>query len=259
MEPQTPTTAQAPVEPNAPTPAAPTPSPTPLVEKVPSVWQGAFALLKNSKAVIRVNLWTVVPLALLNIAASGVGNAKNENPSSVYLVLLLISIIASVILSVALALALLASIDNKKMSIGEALSKSFGYCVNYFLLTVVMIVLLTVSLLALIVPFFFVLPRVLLAEYYLIDKNMGPIESLKASWNDSKGHVGKVYGIIGVNILFVLIMLTIIGIPIAIYFILMYSAALPILYRWILRNQAAAGPVTQQGPVNPAASGPVVQ
>ncbi len=85
----------------------------------------------------------------------------------------------------------------------------------------------------LIIPFFIVAPRIFLAALYLIDKNMGPVESIKASWNDTRGHLGKIYGIFGVLILMALPIFTLIGIPVSLYLFFMYQASSAILYLYI--------------------------
>lgn len=93
-----------------------------------------------------------------------------------------------------------------------------------------------------IIPVFFIAPRLVLAQYFIVDKNMGPVESIRASWNATKGNVGKVYGIFGATLVMSLLMLTIIGIPFALYFLLMYSAAYPLLYVWAMRRTEVVAP-----------------
>jgi hypothetical protein len=65
---------------------------------------------------------------------------------------------------------------------------------------------------------------------------MDILDSIRASWDKTNGHVGKVYGIVGVNILMALLVITIIGIPVAIYLLVAYSAAFAYLYRYIVRK-----------------------
>jgi uncharacterized membrane protein len=112
-----------------------------------------------------------------------------------------------------------------------------------------------------IIPVFFVLPRLALAYYFLIDKHMGVIEAYKASWHATKGNAGKVWGIIGATILMALLMITIIGIPFSIYFLIMYSAVFAVLYEFLGKTQptAPAAPAPAAVPAAPAAAPPVVQ
>ena len=92
--------------------------------------------------------------------------------------------------------------------------------------------ILVASFIALIVPFFFIAPRLVNVGYFILDKNMGVMDALKASWNTTDKNVGKVYGIVGAYIAYSLLFITIIGIPFAIYFIVMYSASTTVYYEY---------------------------
>jgi uncharacterized membrane protein len=104
--------------------------------------------------------------------------------------------------------------------------------VDGFILTVLVSALLILSIVALVVPFFFVAPRLLLAFYYLIDRELGPIDSVKQSWNDSKGHTMEIYGVVLLSIGFAILSIIIIGI----YFSFMYQAATALLYLYVAKK-----------------------
>jgi hypothetical protein len=65
--------------------------------------------------------------------------------------------------------------------------------------------------------------------FYVVDKGMGPIEAIKASWADSKGYSAKVWGAIAVSILFAVLCLLIVGI----YLLFMYQTVFALLYLYI--------------------------
>jgi uncharacterized membrane protein len=88
-----------------------------------------------------------------------------------------------------------------------------------------------------VIPAFFIIPRVYLSIYFVIDKEMGPIEAVKSSWEATRGHVGKIYGILGVNILIILPIITLIGIIATVYFGFMYFAASAVLYNYITTSK----------------------
>jgi uncharacterized membrane protein len=151
-------------------------------------------------------------------------------------------------------LAYLAAIRGEKPSFSQ-LAKSMKlmtylkFIVNYILVALIIVG----SVLALIIPVVFILPRVVFSLFLVADKNLGPIEALAQSWELSKGHNNKVWGIIGVYIAFVLLFITIIGIPFGIYFMFMYGAAFYLLYEFILRGSAntvnqAVSPVVPESP-----------
>jgi hypothetical protein len=133
----------------------------------------------------------------------------------------------------------IASARDKKVSLSEAMSAAKPFIVPMFAAIVLLYIILAISFILLIVPFFFVLPRLTLRPYFLVDRKLGPIDALKASWAETNGHAGKVWGIIGVNIVFGLLAVTIIGIPFSIYFVFMYSSATVLLYNYIKAHPTA--------------------
>ena len=194
-------------------------------------WPGAFGIYKTSRDAIRKNFWLLAAVWVVVFGAS-IGT------SSLRLGLLgsLLSAAVNITASVMMVRLMLAGVDGKQLSADDLFRadlpklalKMFGLQLLVGLVTVV-------SLLLFIVPFFFVVPRLSLAQYYLVDKDMGIGEAYWASWNNTKGNVGKVWGIIGLGLLIALIMLSIIGIPFGIYFAIMYSAAFAVLYRFICK------------------------
>ncbi len=225
------------------------------LESVPTTWPKAFGLFKYSKAAIGYNVWTIVILIVLSVLVNmiisslfttTVDNADlykslnvpvqagmSTEVQQTSLLGNILSFAVGIVLSVAIYKTMFAGIARAKMSALESF-KAIDPMVALKLagLNILVSIILFVSFIAFIVPFFFVLPRLMLSSLYVID-GMGVMEALKASWNDSKGNVGKVYGIIGANIVFVLIAFTIIGIPVTIYLVIAYSAAYPLLYKYI--------------------------
>lgn len=219
-------------------------SPDTLPNVPKGAWPGAFGLYKYSKAAIGFNVWTIVWLIVLQFAFGalistlfGPENPQKPEPEPVAN---LLSWLVGAVFGVATIATVFAGIARQKFSLGDAFGAvTLGLFGKYLLLSIVQAVILTLSLLLLIVPFFFVAPRLALAMYFLVDKNTGPLEAISLSWNATKGHVGKVYGIVGVFILFGLLCLTIIGIPFAVYFMVAYSAAIPLLYRFAEKETPA--------------------
>ena len=157
----------------------------------------------------------------------------------------------TVYLTAAWTMVYLAGVKKRKLSVQDSLKQSGPLFLKFIGLTILTTLTIILSFLLLIIPFFFVAPRVVLAQYYLLDKNMGIIEAYKASWYSTKGHVGKVYGIMGAGAAMALLFITIIGIPFAIYFLVMYQAAIAVLYGYILEHPKH-DEATQSSPVSPA-------
>lgn len=237
----------APVSPSFQQPAyAAQPTAEPVsAANVPSDWPGAFGAYKFSKASVKVVLGTLVVLYLLSFAVSFV--LGMVFPEDISFVADILSFIISGLFSVAMVLVFLSGVRGQKAEVGESLSKSVALWLPMLGLTLLAGLIVGLSLLLLIIPFFFVFPRLILSTYFLVDQKLGIVESIKASWAATKGNVGKVYGIIGANIAFSLLFITIIGIPFAIYFLVMYSAAIAVLYEYIRsRKSAPVSPINAQ-------------
>lgn len=213
------------------------------LEAVPKVWAGAFDAYKYSKAAILQNWKPYLLIIFLSFVAGVVQEVLTPSDTmpadftAFDFVVMLVFIGISLLLGIALVRVILAGIDRKKVVALEEIKKSVSMIPAYFAMAVVSATIILVSLLLLVVPFFFVMPRLVLAEYFLINKNMGPIDAIKASWMATKGHVTKVWGVVLASIAMALLALTIIGIPFAIYFLFMYSAAFGVLYAYLTRSK----------------------
>lgn len=249
MEPQTPV---------APAPAAP----APVTDFVPQQWPGAFGIFKTARQAFSINWAPIVLLMVLTIVASvvfssfsgGVDGSGDPKSPAMYAISQILNFIFSVLIGGAVTVVMLKSAQGVKESLGNALSVVGSKFLPFLAQNIVLFFMMLFSLLALIVPFFFVLPRIIMAPYFLFDKDMGPIESIKASWAATKGNAGKVWGLIGLSILCALTAILIITIPLTIYLVTVASVATAILYYWIVRYGAAqAAPAAPVAPVAPTA------
>ena len=229
------------------------PSPTPQAtsstdEPVPNVWPGGFGIYKHSKAAVMYNIGTFLGLIGFSILASVASSFVNGDRSisldggnsfhtsgSGWLINVVVQLV-SIWLSAAIAYALVVSVRRHKVSVSESLREGGNIFLPFLGLSLLTGLIAVASVLLFIVPAFFIIPRLMLAQYFLIEGKLGVMDSLSASWNATKGHVGKVWGIFGVNLLFGLLFLTFIGIPFALYFIVMYQAAFMILYMFIKQS-----------------------
>lgn len=221
---------------------------------VPTSWPGAFGLYKYSKDAVKRNLGTILILVIGSYIIEIILQTLLKNAGT------LVSLLFSVAITLTLYSVFLASVRGEKVSIGESFKgiTPIGF-LNMLLNGFVLGVILSVSFLLLIIPFLFVLPRVILAPYFVVDRKMGPIKAISASWDASKGQSGKIWGVIGANFAMVLLMVTIIGIPFAIYFLIMYSASTALAYEFITKVQAVGDPVapTVTAPIAPTSQSPV--
>jgi hypothetical protein len=216
---------------------------------LPEAWPGAFGAYKYSRDVVRTNIGTIVGLILLSLVVSILFGGKDASGRSGFSI---VSDLVNVWVNAAMVVTFLAGIKSTKIGFVDALKKGGSLFLRFLGLSILSVIIIVLSLLALVVPFFFVAPRIVLAAYFLVDKDLGPIEALKASWNETKGHSGKVYGIVGASIVMALLVIVLIGI----YFLIMYSAVFAVLYAYLQANKSSATtPVTAEEPaeVAPAA------
>lgn len=211
-----------------------------------NTWPGAFAIFKPSLRTVAFNIWIFLAFYVLANAIQFVPDVLDifSDSTALYVISTIISIVLAVLFGIGLTIVLLRAIDSQKVTFGEAFSESGAFFWKYLGLSVLLGFIALFTLLLLIVPFFIIMPRLVLAPYYMLDQKLGIIESLKASWEQTKGNVGKVYGIVGASIVMFLPVVTIIGIPVGIFLVVAYSAAFPILYKFITSGAVHAPQAT---------------
>lgn len=215
----------------------------PTVLPLPPEWPGAFAAYKYAKQAVRFNAkavvgWLVVS-GLVYIVVGVLDNIGGQySPTSLLAVIINLAVLP--LFSAIITKALIAGVRRQPVSFGQAFSLGLPYWLYAIVLSIIVGVVEVVSFLLLIIPFFFVWPRLALAIYFLVDKKLDPAQAFQTSWNATKGKVGSMYGILGAQIAMGLLAITIIGFPFAIYFLIMYSAAHAVLYEIIINSPASA-------------------
>lgn len=243
---------QQPVAPQAPAPAtAPASQPPASLPPIPESWPGAWGLYKYSKQIVLRNWGVLLTLFVFNILLGSIGRSFNTD------VTLLLDIV-SVGISVATFKVYISNIQGRTLTLGNALASIkpmlvVKLIVNYIFLAIS----LAVAFILLIVPGVLLLPRIILAPYLVVTRELGPLKAIQASWDITKDNTGKVWGVIGATIAMALLMITIIGIPFALYFLFMYGAAFIILSEFLFKQQPAADVTAPVAPVVTAPAAPV--
>lgn len=202
-------------------------------------WNGAWGAYKPSRDAVRKNLSAVLLLVVGNIIAVYlIGVIFQVIFGRTFGVLLsdFATWVIDALLVAAQIYVYLSGVRDKRVEVGEALKTAQPMWWRMFLLQLLVGLTIVGGFILLIVPGIFFALRLSLASYYLVDKNCGVMEAYKASWEGTKGNLGKIWGLVGVNILFVILCIVLIGI----YFILMYSASFALLYDYIKKHQPAA-------------------
>lgn len=196
---------------------------------IPTIWPGALGTYKYSRRAIWLNIWPIVILYFAYLVINLLQYAPNWGDA-----LAILSIPLAVIVYLALIIVEIDGAKGKTLEVEDAVKRSFRYFLNGIGLYFYTLLILLLSLIALVIPFFFVLPRVFLAPYYMIDRDLNFVDAISVCWKESRGHSFKVWGILlATAIISIALAITIIGIPFAIYFVVMYSAAPAVLYLYI--------------------------
>jgi|GEM_PF-919448 len=208
-------------------------------------WPGAFKIFKIAKTAVLLNLKTFIFLILIGIGLEIISQTvsssltKMSTAAIAGLLSAIVSFVVSTFYQAATTYVNIESAKGNKVDFGVSFRYVFKRLINILIAAFIVGVLAMFSIILLIVPAFFIIPRIFMTLYYVIDKDLGPTEALTASWRNTKGNVGKVYGIFGVTILMILPALTIIGIPVTIYLLVMYWPAYAVLYNFITGQNSA--------------------
>ena len=223
-------------------------------------WPGAFKLYGLSRRTILVSLSTLILLIVAGGVASFILSFLHPTPSptasfvdalrqsftGVALIVQIAGLLLSAFVTTARSYTVINSARGQRVGFNTALQKAVPLTLKVFVLSLLVGATYLVSFVLLIIPFFFVYPRLVLAQYFLVDQNLGILEAYRSSWKATKGNVGKVWGILGVGALMVLPVITILGAIVTVYLLFMYSAAYALLYHYVInraaQSQSAAGP-----------------
>ena len=256
------TSTPAPAPMPAPTPApatapAPAPAPAPMSAVVPSpveTWPGAFGLIKPARQAFMFNMGTIVALWVISTAISFISTffqassqttvlgtttyVRTATPTS--MLLSVVGFIITMLVAAGMIYTYIASVRGKKVAINEALSTGLHFAWKSFLLNILVGFTIAGGVILLVVPGIIFAVRLSLAQYFLVDKNMGVMEAYKASWNATKGQSGKIWGIIGVTFLFALLfIIPILGWIAGFVLIVLYSSASAFAYEYIQLHPVA--------------------
>jgi hypothetical protein len=226
----------------------------------PSEWPGAFAGFKQVRPTVKT-VWLSVFLIYFSygiiysiIATIIVSISKNTIINNL-LSLVVGTLEAGTLLSIYYAV-----LRHEDTSASVAFKNATSKFLSLLVVNIAVYFICFLSFIALIVPFFFIAPRVMFAPYLVIGEGLDIGDSISKSWSMTKGHLGKIYGLWGLMILIGLLLLTVIGIPFAVYwFIIAYGLSVQ-LARFMYGHTTA--PIIQQQiqvpTINQAAAPPLV-
>lgn len=179
----------------------------------------AFTLIESAKAVYLRNpktfQWLVIgPMALC--ALYGLADSGNAFLRLIGNLFYFAGVVAAIMAEPGLFLTTFASLKNKSVEPKPTFKAGLKFFWRYIGLAIMLGLIFGLSFLLLIVPFFFMLPRYILAPYYMVDRNLGVFAALRASAEGSKNRKGPIWGLIGVSLLVTVAGWIAVGIVIAI-------------------------------------------
>lgn len=240
-----------------PTEKAGKPALTPAPAVQDTTLPGAFELFKPSIEIIKRNLTAFLVLLGIPTLLLLIGNGPDmmsgpsleaqptNESSSIFGLIGFVGLIACLLATPGIILLELTGARKERIELGEAFSKGLRYFWRLLGLAICLTVIFAVSLLLLIVPFFFALRRYFLSPYYLVDRDLGVFEALKVSAKESQGKWGPIYGIVGV--IFLLSLLSIVpfvGWIASTVLSFLYACATALRYLHLKAQQEGKPPIT---------------
>ncbi len=171
-------------------------------EDFPTLVGKVFGLIGESFRALVLNFWTLLgtlalPMLLFAIAFAGVllANEVGDDSTLVRVLGIVIAAIAGIVgivvfvfASIACIFIQLYSVRHKKIGIKQAYTLARPFFWRYIVQSIIVVGLIIAGLLLFIVPGLVVAFFILLAPYTLVDKNLQPFDSIKASYELIKKH-----------------------------------------------------------------------
>lgn len=199
-------------------------------------WPRAWGIYKHSRDAISKNVSTYL---LVVIGSFGILFALGLILQMIFgrkvgvYIYDVVSYLIVIWVTIALVNVYLASVRGKSIELEESIKTTASLWGRMLLLQVLIWLTIIGGLILLIVPGIIFQLRLSLATYYLVDKDMSVMEAYKASWEVTKGNLGKIWGLVGVKLLFYLLWFVLIGI----YLTIMYTTVFAYLYEYLEKNK----------------------
>lgn len=180
------------------------------------IFPSAFNLFKPSMYALWRNFFTVlegmaitalvVAISVLAVVLAAGDNEALRVPMGILAGIAgVVAVVLLVILNAGLTALQVKSSRGEEVSLTEAYEDGKRLALRILGVNVLMGLIFLVSLALLIVPFFFMMRRYYLAPYFLVDRNLGVIDSLKASARECRRFSKPVWGLVGVEMLIAIV------------------------------------------------------
>ncbi|MHB1865200.1 MAG: hypothetical protein ACYCPS_03500 [Candidatus Saccharimonadales bacterium] len=192
-------------------------------------WPGTIESFKIVRDYVKPRIWDFITIIGIGVAIALFIEIIVVAIFKRTLTATLIDDVAGFIIGAFLQLTVIAmyyrTLQEQDFTISAVLLYGYKRLLKMLGLLIVMDVVLVASVLLLLIPFFFVLPRIYLAPFYLVKNDSSVNQAIAAAWHSTRHNAKLVWGILLMNIAIALLVLTIVGIPLAIYWGLINSAS----------------------------------
>lgn len=208
-------------------------------------WMGAFNAYDKAFNIIKKNPTFVIAAAALATVGYAVGVYLYGQPrtgemsfpmeSTFLLPVMLVTPIYS-----------LCVVDGKNPNIRSLYQRPLRTFGILIVTAILMELIIAISAVAFLIPAIWTIGWFALAPFVVMDKNLGPIKSLKHSKQLAQDHIGKVWGLVGVSILLSIAISAVsfapysgkyLGAALGGAFTVWGSVASAVLYRWLQTQQ----------------------
>ncbi len=218
-------------------------------------WPGSLSLVSKAWRVVRdspdfvylfvgiLGLLSLINYLVAPVPFFSVNISSDTGTSNSSLVVTAIATLVSLILTGPLTLYQLRVSNDKKVSVSAVLRTGLSRIIPFIALNLVLVACVMLGLLLFIVPGIIIALRLVMANYLFFDKNLGPVEALKKSFELTKGNFSETVGYVGTIILLSLLtgiislFVPVFGDMLAYAAVVVYGVIGAWLYRWMTKQR----------------------
>lgn len=149
--------------------------------------------LKTGWQKTKENFLFLFGVGLVTFVVTTILNSAMEDKGGISILAGIVSVIFSVFVNIGLLKIVLKLLNSEKPNIKTFLEVTFSQFFRYIGTAILYGICVLVGFILLIVPGIIAILRLQFAYYYVVDKGMGPVEALKASWAATKGETFNIF------------------------------------------------------------------